>query len=279
MGERSGDGGQEFFVGSGSERSKGLFDLAPHFFNRVEVWRVGRQEPNSGSGLFDQGRGLLVLVRGEVGGGTERSEIACPKDGPNGEAKPRQSERLKRIIADLSVQNHILKEANAKNGEPVCKKAGSRGQRGRGIREQGGRVPGLGLGPIGSLSARLGERGEPVHPQGGAGVERAAPEVWLPADHGVAAPERVRGQPEAGGPDPAGRRLEGEQEVAAHETAGDRPMQMTTGSSAGFFGRRPTEAAPRRHGDLPGSLIHQISPKNLKNPLTPADKVPRLLAD
>ena len=35
-----------------------------------------------------------------------------------------ENARLKRIIADLSVQNHILKEVNAKNGEPVCKKAG-----------------------------------------------------------------------------------------------------------------------------------------------------------
>jgi hypothetical protein len=32
--------------------------------------------------------------------------------------------RLKRITADLSVQNRILKEVNAKNGEPVSKKAG-----------------------------------------------------------------------------------------------------------------------------------------------------------
>ena len=36
--------------------------------------------------------------------------------------------RLKRIIADLSVQNHVLKEVNAKNGEPVWKTAGRKNE-------------------------------------------------------------------------------------------------------------------------------------------------------
>ena len=45
----------------------------------------------------------------------EPSEVRSPAAGsPKGEAKPRQNARLKRIIADLSVQNHILKEVNSK---------------------------------------------------------------------------------------------------------------------------------------------------------------------
>jgi len=49
--------------------------------------------------------------------------------------------RLKRIIADLSVQNHILKEVNAKNGKPVCKKAGCPAKCGKRLGEQGGGLP------------------------------------------------------------------------------------------------------------------------------------------
>lgn len=35
-----------------------------------------------------------------------------------------ENSRLKRLVADLSVQNQILKEANAKNGDPVDHAAG-----------------------------------------------------------------------------------------------------------------------------------------------------------
>jgi hypothetical protein len=45
----------------------------------------------------------------------EPGEARSPAVGsPKGEAKPRKNARLKRIIADLSVQNHILKEVNSK---------------------------------------------------------------------------------------------------------------------------------------------------------------------
>jgi hypothetical protein len=44
----------------------------------------------------------------------EPSEARSPALGsPNGEAKPRQNARPKRIIADLSEQNHILRQVNS----------------------------------------------------------------------------------------------------------------------------------------------------------------------
>ena len=35
-----------------------------------------------------------------------------------------ENSRLKRLVADQAVQIHILKEVNAKSGEPVCKTTG-----------------------------------------------------------------------------------------------------------------------------------------------------------
>jgi len=77
-----------------------------------------------------------------------------------------ESGRLKRIIADLSVQNHILKEVNAKNGEPVCKTAGRKDESGRGMGQWDASVQGNGAGEVELLSGRAGERGKPAHPQG-----------------------------------------------------------------------------------------------------------------
>ena len=78
--------------------------------------------------------------------------------------------RLKRIIADLSVQNHILKEVNAKNGEPVCKTAGCEDQSRRGLGQSSAGVPSAGIGAFELLSGRAGEHGKPSRSQGGAGT-------------------------------------------------------------------------------------------------------------
>lgn len=62
--------------------------------------------------------------------------------------------RLQRIIADLNVQNHILKEVTAENGKPVSKAAAREDERRRGLGPSGDSVPGLRLCKIELLSAR-----------------------------------------------------------------------------------------------------------------------------
>ncbi len=53
-------------MGSGLQGLKCLFDFAPHFFDRVEARRLGRQKQHTGSRLFNQGEGFLVLVWSQV---------------------------------------------------------------------------------------------------------------------------------------------------------------------------------------------------------------------
>ena len=98
-----------------------------------------------------------------------------------------ENARLKRIIADLSVQNHILKEVNSKNGKPVCKKAGCPKEHGERRGEQIGCLPCAGSGQIRAVSPSKVERGGPAHPQGGAGTQRQASSLRLSAHHGAVA--------------------------------------------------------------------------------------------
>jgi hypothetical protein len=42
------------------------FDFAPHFFNGIEVRRVGRQEEDHGSEASDQRKSWFTFVRGEI---------------------------------------------------------------------------------------------------------------------------------------------------------------------------------------------------------------------
>lgn len=53
-----------------------------------------------------------------------------------------ENARLKRLVADLSVQNQILKEVNVKNGKPVDQAAGGEAERGGGLGISAGGVPG-----------------------------------------------------------------------------------------------------------------------------------------
>jgi hypothetical protein len=55
-----------------------VFDFAPHFFNRVEVGRIGRKEERLGARLRDQGEGELALVRREI---VHDDDIAGTQDG------------------------------------------------------------------------------------------------------------------------------------------------------------------------------------------------------
>lgn len=52
--ERFGESVLESGDRTGLERAQLLFDLCPAFFDRVEVWRVGRQVTERGAGLFDE---------------------------------------------------------------------------------------------------------------------------------------------------------------------------------------------------------------------------------
>lgn len=98
-----------------------------------------------------------------------------------------ENARLKRIIADLSVQNHILKEVNAKNGEPVCKKAGCPTECGKRHGEQGCGLSCAWVSSFRFLPDGTCQRGEPAPPQGGAGAQRQASALRLPSHHSAVA--------------------------------------------------------------------------------------------
>jgi len=65
-GQGGGDGRLKFLPGARLRTSQALFDLAPHLFNRVQVRRVGWQEPDRCPGLLNQSQGGVVLVGREV---------------------------------------------------------------------------------------------------------------------------------------------------------------------------------------------------------------------
>ena len=55
-----------------------------------------------------------------------------------------ENSRLKRLVADQAVQIHILKEVNAKSGEPVCKTTGCEDECARWHWQSGSGVQGAG---------------------------------------------------------------------------------------------------------------------------------------
>jgi Transposase. len=99
-----------------------------------------------------------------------------------------ENARLKRIIADLSVQNHILKEVNSKKMvSPSAKRRAAQRSSGERRGEQIGCLPCAGSGQIRAVSPSKVERGGPAHPQGGAGTQRQASSLRLSAHHGAVA--------------------------------------------------------------------------------------------
>ena len=69
--------------------------------------------------------------------------------------------RLKRLVADLSVQNQILKELNAKNGEPVDQEAGGEDQRDPTLGTLSSLIPSPLPGAVQLLSDKRPGRGKP----------------------------------------------------------------------------------------------------------------------
>ena len=57
-----------------------------------------------------------------------------------------ENSRLKRLVADQAVQIHILKEVNAKSGEPVCKTTGCEDECARRFWQSGSGLSGAGTG-------------------------------------------------------------------------------------------------------------------------------------
>ena len=52
---RRADGREQSFVASSLGAAQQSLDLAPHFFDGIEIGTVGRQEANLGSGFLDKG--------------------------------------------------------------------------------------------------------------------------------------------------------------------------------------------------------------------------------
>ena len=92
-----------------------------------------------------------------------------------------ENSRLKRLVADQAVQIHILKEVNARTGEPVCKTAGGEDGCGRRHWKSGGGLSSTGTVEIELLPQRPIEPGEPAHPQRSTGVKRQASSLRLSA--------------------------------------------------------------------------------------------------
>ena len=65
-------------MGSGGGLAKERLDFAPHHFDGVEVWRIGRQEEHLDSGLGDPFEGLLVFVGRKV---VHNHDVAGAKEG------------------------------------------------------------------------------------------------------------------------------------------------------------------------------------------------------
>jgi putative transposase len=82
-----------------------------------------------------------------------------------------ENARLKRLVAELSVQNQILKEVNAKNGKPVEPAPGSQERGGRRGGQHRAELPCGGALPFRFLSFEAAQPGKPTYPPGGAGVE------------------------------------------------------------------------------------------------------------
>ena len=64
--EGASDGCDQGFMGSGLGTAEIPFDLAPHFFDGIEIRGIGRQKQDLSPGLGDQGQCLIVFVRGQV---------------------------------------------------------------------------------------------------------------------------------------------------------------------------------------------------------------------
>ena len=60
------DGFDKCGLGPRLGAAQGGFDLAPHLFNGIELWRVGWQEEDLGSGASDQGESRFAFMRAEV---------------------------------------------------------------------------------------------------------------------------------------------------------------------------------------------------------------------
>lgn len=91
--------------------------------------------------------------------------------------------RLKRLVADQAVQIQILKEVNAKSGEPVAEAAGGPDDRGRWSGHDCAGMPGTGAGAVEFLPPEPARGREP----GDHGPEPKTSALRLPADHGAAA--------------------------------------------------------------------------------------------
>ena len=100
-----------------------------------------------------------------------------------------ENARLKRIIADLSVQSHILKEVNSKNGKPVCKKAGCPKEHGERRRVQIGCLLCAGSGQIRAVSPSI-ERVETVPLTGSSHSQHQTPRLLCSGGQGGSAYER-----------------------------------------------------------------------------------------
>lgn len=78
FGEGESDGWDEFVWGASLGGAEGGFDFAPHFFDRVEIRGVGREEEHLGSGLGNEFERWFTLVRREV---VHDDEVARPEGG------------------------------------------------------------------------------------------------------------------------------------------------------------------------------------------------------
>lgn len=61
-------------MSSGFKGTESLFDLAPHFFNRIEIRRVGGKEPGTGTACLNESDSLFILVRGEI---VHHHDVSC----------------------------------------------------------------------------------------------------------------------------------------------------------------------------------------------------------
>ena len=114
------------------------------------------------------------------------------------------------LVADQAVEIHILKEVNAKSGEPVCKTTGREDECGRRHWKSGSGLSGAGTLEVELLSERAIEPGEPAYPQRSAGVEREASSLRISTHYRADAPGRVRDQCETSSADSTRRRNQSE---------------------------------------------------------------------